>query len=552
MKQAAFHQKKRSDTATLPNKTVIDLESNLMSQGTRLPIAILLGCAFLLGLFHIVSNDIWWHLASGRWVAQNLAIPSVDPFSYTTLGDKWIYHNWLFDLPLAGVELVGGITGLILLRALLVAALGLAVYRMLSRNTSSAVAALLTIVALIAVKERFFLRPHLASFIFFTLEFSLLSALYEKEKINLKSAGFLAIPALILIWANMHAGVIFGIVLIGSFFCSSLIERKNVKAFLILLCVSVAAGLLNPNLWEVYTYPFKYLAIKQSLPFINEEHLPPPWLWQEPRLTVFWILSIVGAVLFAVKIKKAPWHLIILYTGFGYLALTSMRGIALFTIVNAFAISQLWLKELNVRIEKPALLLMPVITAAAIYLHPYEMKFEVAPHTTPESAVEFIQKSGIRGSMFNSHPFGGYLLYRFYPERRVFIDGRDVLHEKTMKLINKIGYRKALFAFRVEWIIAGYTDGVLRSLPKGIWSVVYFDSVSVILARRMSQNEELIDKYGYRHISPFNLAEIIKDAAPEELDAMESELMRAIEGSNQSETIVPYLEQVRAKRRNIK
>jgi len=468
----------------------------------RIPIAVLLLCAFGLGLFHLVSNDVWWHIASGRWVAQNLSIPSTDPFSYTALGEKWIFHNWLFDLPLHFVERAGGVTGLVLFRALLVALFSIAVYVMLSEQTSPAAAAVLTLIVLIAVRERFFLRPHLASFIFFTIELSLLSALYKKEKIDFGSAAFWLIPAVLFFWANMHAGAIFGLILIASFCISCVIERKNIKPFFFLLLASFAAGLLNPNLWELYAYPFKFLAIKESLPFVNEEHMPPQWLTKEPRLALFWIFSITGALAFLLKIKKAPPFLTIIYLGFGWLALTSMRGVALFTIVNAFAVSKLWLKGVNAR---PALVLMPLITAAAIYLHPYEMKFEVAELTAPVSAADFVKKSGIKGNMFNSHPFGGYLIHRFYPDRKVFIDGRDVLHEKTMRLINDIGYRKTLRAYRVEWIIAGYRDGVLKELPTEEWVVVFFDDVSVLLARRFSENDDLIEKYGYRHITPFNL-----------------------------------------------
>ncbi|MFQ5432416.1 MAG: hypothetical protein ACE5EN_07925, partial [Nitrospinota bacterium] len=495
-----------------------------MSVSHRIPIAVLLLCAFGLGLFHIVSNDVWWHLASGRWVAEYFSIPYADPFSYTTSGERWIYHNWLFDLPLYIVERAGGVTGLILLRAFLVVLLAVAVYVTLSKQTSSATAAVLTVMVLIAVRDRFFLRPHLASFIFFTIELSLLSALYKKDKIDPMSAACWLVPVVMFFWANMHAGAIFGIILIASFWVSSMLERKNKNSFLVLLCVSFAAGLLNPNLMEIYVYPFKFLAIKQSLPFVNEEHMPPGWLTKEPRLALFWIFSIVGALAFLLGIKKAPPYLTILYLGFGWLALTSMRGIALFTIINAFAISKLWLKNIN---GKPALVLMPFITAVALYLHPYKMKFEVAELTAPVSAADFVEKSGIKGNMFNSHPFGGYLIHRFYPNRKVFIDGRDVLHEKTMRLINEFGYRKSLFAYRVEWIIAGYRDGVLKELPKEVWSVIFFDDVSVVLARRFSQNDKLIEKYGYRHITPFNLEKRIKKAKPDEIDAIEKELKRA-------------------------
>ena len=41
------------------------------------------------------DTDSWWHLQAGRWIIENQAIPTTDPFSHTRLGEPWIDHGWL-------------------------------------------------------------------------------------------------------------------------------------------------------------------------------------------------------------------------------------------------------------------------------------------------------------------------------------------------------------------------------------------------------------------------------------------------------------------------
>src|SRR5689334_18558421 len=43
------------------------------------------------GLHTLTDYDLFWQMASGRWVVQHHTVPSVDVFSYTASGQPWIY-----------------------------------------------------------------------------------------------------------------------------------------------------------------------------------------------------------------------------------------------------------------------------------------------------------------------------------------------------------------------------------------------------------------------------------------------------------------------------
>ena len=47
--------------------------------------------AFLAGLRTVSDFDIFWRMATGRWVYQHHHVFSTDVFSYTAYGQPWIY-----------------------------------------------------------------------------------------------------------------------------------------------------------------------------------------------------------------------------------------------------------------------------------------------------------------------------------------------------------------------------------------------------------------------------------------------------------------------------
>ena len=80
----------------------------------RLPSYVVLLAAAALALRRLDDSDTWWHLAAGRWIAENARVPVTDPFSHTVPAHAWVNLQWLYDLVLYGLWQVGGANLLVL------------------------------------------------------------------------------------------------------------------------------------------------------------------------------------------------------------------------------------------------------------------------------------------------------------------------------------------------------------------------------------------------------------------------------------------------------
>jgi hypothetical protein len=501
------------------------------------------GCGLLLGFFQLEANDVFWHVKAGEWIVAHGEIPTVDPFSFTAEGSRWVFHNWLFDLPLHVLHDQLGLTGLIVGRALIVAALGLSLFGLLRLSCADALAGVLATLALAAMRVRFFMRPLLGSFFLFAAVLALLIRYEKSDELNPRRMTFWTIPLLVLVWANVHASVIFGLILIGTFWLARIARRRPQRGFLLLGIASLCAALVNPNGYRILTYPFEIAHLHRTLSLPNLEFATPGL--GNYALVFYWVLIAVASCVLLLERKRVPLYLWIAIAGFGYLGLTSYRGIPTFSILLVFVIATL--AESSRPIFHRTLVactLMAAITGGAIMLFPREMRIQLMADRQPVAAADFAEEAGLEGRLFNSAPYGGYLIHRWYPERQVFIDGRDLLHRDTIVRLREEGYERVMADEGVEWILAGYPDSVIPFLRRDKWALVYFDNFCAIFARRGGINQPVIDRYEYESINPFDLEARIEGADTIELKKIARELARVVASSTQASRLAPILDHV--------
>jgi hypothetical protein len=108
----------------------------------------------------------------------------------------------------------------------------------------------------------------------------------------------------------------------------------------------------------------------------------------------------------------------------------------------------------------------------------------------PERAIAFLQASPQPQRIFVYYDWGGYAIWKLYPEYRVFVDGRadlygdDLLRQFKTALQIRTGWRDVLDSWKVEAVLLPPSCALAQALlldPN--WHVAFSDSKAIILLR---------------------------------------------------------------------
>src|SRR5258705_9937904 len=200
--------------------------------------------AFALALATPPSDpDMYWHLASGKWMLDHGQLLRTDVFSSTVNGQPYSVGEWLGEIILYVAYLAGGWTGLVILRGLLVAVCALFLTRVALRGGAPIIVAVpVTCAALLLSEIVWTDRPHLFTLALFPLLLELLLAA-RAGRVGM----LLGVPPLMLLWTNLHGGYALGLVLVGIFTLEALLPRPNFAAFAIAATTAFAASLVDPG-----------------------------------------------------------------------------------------------------------------------------------------------------------------------------------------------------------------------------------------------------------------------------------------------------------------
>src|SRR5438874_4033724 len=142
------------------------------------------------------------HLAQGRQTLSE-GLARVDQFSWTVPGMPVLTDQWLGQVAWYGAYAGLGWTGIILLRSLLVAGIAtLIVAAALRAQPRPIVAVLAALPAITLTRFAWTEPPQLMGLFCFTLLLFLLRVAWERPRV------LIAVPPLILLWANLHASFV--------------------------------------------------------------------------------------------------------------------------------------------------------------------------------------------------------------------------------------------------------------------------------------------------------------------------------------------------------
>lgn len=528
------------------------------------------------GSYPIANTSIGWHLSSGHWILAHHDVPRTDPFSITSENAEWLDHEWLFQVLAAFTEDVAGDLGLGLLRALLVSALAVLMYRFgEGSGLSPPTALLLAVLCLYGARIRFFLRPEL---------FTLLIApsvvwLFLYRGRAQSRLWLLWIGILMFVGANFHGGVLITPPLMAGILTAQWLQwlsRRDgpspVPWGLAGIVVASAIPLLNPYGWRLFTVPLKIAHL------VGLEHIPnPEWISPSPMdVPPLYVAMAAGLALLLSKERDAARWVVLLMAS--VLALRYVRNVGLFFALYPIAIGPALaaFPMANGRLEisrRPtwtitASALACLVVASMVIAPGHTPRWGFSKSYYPDGAWAFITDLGLDSkTMYNDVRFGGDLIRRHYPDRRTFLDDRNEIHEPLLEEIHAIlkssdpgRWQAMLASWGVELALIRYNPPFTVAQPDGTivgrrgfsalwfpderWALLYWDDIAMVLADRTAIDPAILARYEYRVIRPDDTEELGRRLAadPSLRAEVAAELARALRRQPQSERAVALLQ----------
>src|SRR6266496_1073897 len=467
----------------------------------------------------VTDPDFWWHLKTGQYIIATKTIPHIDIFSNLRFGSEWVTHEWLSEVFMYSIFRALGYNGLIVIFSILITAAFWLVYkRCRKRGVHPYVAGFALLLGAAATTPTWGVRPQMFSVLFASIFLGFLDRYSRREA--MPSIWWLA-PSMIL-WVNLHAGFALGLALliltIAGLLLDWLLLRKDsfgevwlrARPLCWLLIICVAAVCLNPNGTRMYSYPFETLSSHAMMQYIQEWQSPD---FHSPLFLALALLILATFSALALSNKRArPGELLMLAVT-AWATLRSARNVAFFALVAtpllaehswSWIISHRWGKWLTVRQQHEpdrksflklglnVLLLVIALTLVALGVRRAAVKQPtIEVQRFPAAAVNFILAQRPPQPIYNEYVWGGYLIWRLYPDYRVYIDGRaDVYGDELVKEFVEIhdgntAWHQQLDNHGIQTVLVK-PDVALASLlrQESGWQKVFEDKQAVIFIRR--------------------------------------------------------------------
>ena len=476
----------------------------------------------LLGLFGMTARpatdpDLWWHLRTGQWIVETGHVPHSDPFSFTRAGHAWVSHEWLSEVVFYELWKHGGAAGLIVFSAIITTAGFMLLYlRCLLYGAEKHWAGAATAFGALASAPSWGVRPQMFTF---TLASLLLWLLERGNKLECGNKNkedrprlLYWIPPLFLVWLNLHAGFALGLALLFAYGVGLIMEtaagntpwqqtRPIVLRVLLLLLVCLALVPLNPSGAQLYRYPFDTLRSSGMRSFIVEWFSPD---FHESLYRPFLLLWLLLLTALASSRSRPRGRVIVPLLLVSFAALDAVRHIPIFVLVAipvmaaalpvASASSAVSERVPDSSRFRPLLIISVVILIAVFgvvkWVSLARSQDVLEAEQYPQKAVAFLQASAQPRRIFVYYDWGGYAIWKLYPEYRVFVDGRadlygdDLLRQFKTALQLRSGWRDILDDWKVEAVLVPPSCALAQALlldPN--WHAAFSDSKAIILLR---------------------------------------------------------------------
>jgi hypothetical protein len=424
-------------------------------------------------------------------------------------------------------------------------------------------------------------RPDLVTFAFLAVLLYLLDRL-RRRPTPWPAVGIVAMVGL---WSNFHPGVLAAPILIAAFLAGTRIPLAGEASpahrplpWTYVLGLPIAALLAlgaNPFGYAVILVPGKIGAALAAVDATN-----PDWAssWQIPR--PFWILLalvwLTASVLAWQRRKLDPATALVALATLP-LAVLFVRNQPLFAIAAAASLGHSasgWQPRWGRAAAGFALVAAALWSLGGASAGPLRVRgtapllgWGLAEEAFPKSLVERLSTDADLGNLYHDPLWGGYLLWRTFPPRQIFLDTRNEVDPELLRqvwqarqdarlwteLLARFDIDGALVRFdsrRVPTFDIGPDGQMIEAggatinrllFPSALFALVDFDDRAMLLVRRTPARELELATQEYQILHPEDLPGTLAAVSgdPEKLHLLELELARKPPGQPGAERVQP-------------
>jgi hypothetical protein len=489
-------------------------------------------CVFVFGLLDLqgrilgIDGDAGWNIALGLLTVRH-GLPRTEPFLSTMLGQPVVHWEWLAQAVYALGYLLGGLNGVVAVASLLLALAVRGLYAALRRRGLPVLgAAGLAILGAMLMGPGWTARAEL---------FSLLLTLWWAEWLwrywhDGARRRLWVFPAVTALWANLHAGFLGGLALLGAATALAFVLPPSRRAarpvdMAVTLAGCLLATLVTPWGFDYWRHVLTF-ARNPLIALLTQEYQSPNFHLGEWQLFLAAVFALVGAWLLAAwrsggrGIEPLGLTLCALWTALAFvyqrfvpvwpLICLPYLGQTLVSLAGRLAVTpepkgwEAWRMHMVVgfsavgrRIARVSrrvdeidgrlrgVLWAPVVVALATTLVanggalPGQSRPLVNAHwdatALPVAAVAVLRRDGIPpGLGFNPYEWGGYL-DQSLPGYHVFIDSRsDVYSSRFLRDYVTItdldtGWSSLLDHYGIQWALIQANSPLRQALALSGW-----------------------------------------------------------------------------------
>jgi hypothetical protein len=490
--------------------------------------ATLFYCLFLYGagekLFR--DSDTGWHIRNGESILRNASLPRKDPYSFSKAGQPWVSWEWASDVLMGVVYRAGGLRALTVLFSLTISAASWLWCRLnFAAGGDFLLAGVFAPLMITTTSPHWLARPHLFSWIF--LLATLLFAEWGRQRRRQPAySRLLPVAAASALWANLHASFFLLPLIALAYAASHLLrpllwqldskaERAKATWFLCVALAAAAGSFVNPYGWQLHLHVFQYLGNEQLTSRIAEFQ---SFNFHDPDAVQMALTMGVAAAggMLALSQKNLAHFLLagmFLWAGLRSARVLPLVAMLILPLANAALVEALRnarglrlsirknldaalaysarLRQIDLRLGGWAFIALAIAASLLLLRTPaYSRRIGFPPATFPVAASQAVEKLPPAARILTSDSYGGYLIYRFSGDRKVFFDGRsdfygaDFLKQYLVLIEARPGWRRIVSAYGFTHALLPEASPLKAALQQAGWITLYRDNVATLLEAR--------------------------------------------------------------------